>query len=104
MNYTQLYAKILEHIATVQALSALGAELRLRQAGLDGDPRVRAVLQTIAAHLTGPDSIDGLEPGQIAIFVGQVTYALQEGLDLIGDPDARPAGAIPIPQFCRSAA
>ena len=70
-------------------MGALGAELRLRQSGKDGDPRLRSALRAVADKF-GPEQIDALAPGQIATIVGQLTYALQEALDLIREPDRAP--------------
>lgn len=90
MDYRQLYAKTQELAATAQVIGALGAELRLRQTGREGDPRVRGALRAIVTELAGPGAIDGLEPGQMATIVGQLTYALQEALDLMRDPERAP--------------
>ncbi len=89
MDYQQLYAKTQVLTATAQAIGALGAELRLRQAGRDGDPRVRAALQAVAAEAFG-DGIEALTPAQAATVLGQLTYALQEALDLIREPERAP--------------
>ncbi len=89
MDHRQLYLKAQELTATAQAIGALGAELRLRQAGRDGDPRVRAALQAVTAAAVG-DGIDALTPAQAATVLGQLTYALQEALDLIRDPERAP--------------
>jgi len=89
MSFSILYAKVRELAATAQAMGALGAELQLRQSGKDGDPRVRNALQVVANKF-GLDQIDDLGPAQIATIVGQLTYALQEALDLIREPDRAP--------------
>lgn len=89
MSFPILYSKVRELAATAQAMGALGAELRLRQSGIDGNPRVRSALQAVVDKF-GPGLIDGLAPGQIATVVGQLTYALQEALDLIREPEREP--------------
>lgn len=89
MSFPTLYAKVRELAATAQAMGALGAELRLRQLGKDGDPRLRSALRAVVDKF-GPEQIDALAPGQIATIVGQLTYALQEALDLIREPDRAP--------------
>ena len=90
MNFPDIYSKIQEHMAATLALAAIGAELRLRQNGLDGDPRMRDTLQTLVAQFVPPDALDSLEPGQLAMLAGQVSYSLQEGLDLIREPERAP--------------
>ena len=89
MSFPILYNKVRELAATAQAMGALGAELRLRQLGITGDPQVRSALQAVTDTF-GPGLIDGLEPGQIATVIGQLTYALQEALDLIQEPEREP--------------
>ncbi|HZD89498.1 MAG TPA: hypothetical protein VE224_05325, partial [Pseudolabrys sp.] len=90
MTYDQLYGKTRELLAAVQIVGAIGAELRLRQARRDGDPRLRGALQAVTDEVFGPGALDRLEPGQIATVVGQATYALQEALDLIREPERAP--------------
>jgi hypothetical protein len=46
-------------------------------------------LQAVLRNLE-PGLLDGLEAGQIAAIIGQVTYALQEALDLIREPERAP--------------
>jgi len=89
MSYSALLAKAHELEAAAQTMGALGAELRLRQTGQDGDPRVRGALQAVVKNLE-PGLLDGLEPDQIAAIIGHVTYALQEALDLIREPERAP--------------
>ena len=89
MGYPALLAKTNELVSAAQTMGALGAELRLRQMGKDGDPGVRGALQAVLKNLE-PGLLDGLEPGQIAATIGLATYALQEALDLIREPERAP--------------
>ena len=89
MGYPELLAKTHELAAAAQTMGVLGAELRLRQMGQDGHPRVRGALQSVLRNLES-GLLDGLEPGQIAAIVGHLTYALQEALDLIREPERAP--------------
>jgi SAM-dependent methyltransferase len=89
MGYPALLAKTNELVSAAQTMAALGAELRLRQMGEDGDPSVRGALQAVLGNLE-PGLLDGLEPGQIAATVGLATYALQEALDLVRKPERAP--------------
>jgi SAM-dependent methyltransferase len=89
MSYLQLLARTRDLEAAAQIMGVLGAELRLRQLGQDGHPSVRGALQAVLRNLE-PDLLDGLEPGQIAAIIGQLTYALQEALDLIIEPERAP--------------
>jgi SAM-dependent methyltransferase len=89
MGYPALLAKTNELVSAAQTRGALGAELRLRQMGKDGDPSVRGALQAVLRNLE-LGLLDGLEPGQIAATIGLATYALQEALDLIREPERTP--------------
>jgi SAM-dependent methyltransferase len=89
MSYQPLLAKVLELADTVKLIGALGAELRLRQMNVAGDPRVRAAVNDMVATL-GPDMLDGLDPAQLAVVIGQISYALQEALDLLRNPERAP--------------
>jgi hypothetical protein len=51
----------------VEALAAIGAELRLRREELMGDSRVRAILQDIV-QIIDPGLLDGLDPNQEMII------------------------------------
>ncbi|HWE76752.1 MAG TPA: class I SAM-dependent methyltransferase [Stellaceae bacterium] len=90
MSYPSILAKMNELCATAFMMGALGAELRLQQEGVAGDTQIRAVLKDAVGAL-GLDGIDALEPAQRAVVIGQLTYALQEALDLIREPQ-RAAG------------
>jgi SAM-dependent methyltransferase len=90
MSYPTILAMINELCATAFMMGALGAELRLRQGGAAGDPEIRNILKDAIGALS-LGNIDALEPSQRAVIVAQLTYALQEALDLIREPE-RPAG------------
>lgn len=89
MSYPELLAKTRELIDATQTMGVLGAELRLRQNGQDGDPQIREALNAVLGNLD-PDLLDGLEPGQTAAIIGRLTFALQDALDLIGEPERAP--------------
>ena len=89
MSYPALLAKTNELVSAAQTMGALGAELRRRQMGKDGDPSVRGALRAVLKNLE-PGLLDGLEPGQIGATIGLATYALQEALDLNSEPERSP--------------
>ncbi len=89
MSYPTLIAKVRELSTAALAMGALGGELRLRQSGVDGDPRIRAALQGVVNSFD-PALLDGIEPSQAAVVVSQLSYALQEALDLIREPGRSP--------------
>ena len=92
MSFPELFSKTRDLIAAAQTMGVLGAELRLRQMGKEGHPRIRESLRRVLDTLE-PGLLNGLEPGQIATIVGQLTYGLQDALDLIRDPERAPGWA-----------
>lgn len=89
MSYPDLLAKARELADATQIMGALGAELRLRQMGHQGDPLVRDALTSVLSNLE-PGLLDSLEPGQVAAIIGRLTFALQDALDLIQEPERAP--------------
>jgi SAM-dependent methyltransferase len=89
MSYQEVLAKTRELVTAAQTMGVMGAELRLRQMGQNGHPRIRGALHAVLKNLE-PDLLDGLDPGQIAAVVGHLSYALQEALDLIREPERAP--------------
>jgi SAM-dependent methyltransferase len=92
VSFPELFSKTRDLIAAAQTMGVLGAELRLRQMGKEGHPRVRDALQAVLKTLE-PGLLDGLEPGQVAAIVGQLNYGLQDALDLIREPERAPGWA-----------
>jgi len=92
MSFPELFSKTRDLIAAAQTMGVLGAELRLRQMGKEGHPRIRESLRRVLDTLE-PGLLDGLEPGQIAAIIGQLTYGLQDSLDLIREPERAPGWA-----------
>ncbi len=92
MSFPELFSKTRDLIAAAQTMGVLGAELRLRQMGKEGHPRVRDALKEVINNLE-PGLLDGLEPGQVAAIVGQLNYGLQDALDLIREPERAPGWA-----------
>lgn len=89
MGYPELLAKARELTDAVEIIGAIGAEMRLRQLSHKGDPQVREALNTVLGNLE-PGLLDALEPGQVAAIIGRMTFALQDALDLIKDPEKAP--------------
>jgi SAM-dependent methyltransferase len=78
--------------ASLEALAALGAELRLRQSGEAGDPRVRALLQDVLRKLD-PQLLEGIEPGQQAMVLGFIQAFFRQAVDLLEHPARAPGWA-----------
>jgi SAM-dependent methyltransferase len=90
MTFERLNAVVQRLSVSVEALAALGAELRLRRDGADGDPGVRALLRTAVGEIE-PDLLDGLDGGEEAIVHAIVETTFLQAADLLAHP-ARPPG------------
>jgi hypothetical protein len=53
MSFESLLGALQRLSVSVEALAALGAQLRLQQQELDGDPRVRALLNEVVSAIAG---------------------------------------------------
>ena len=82
-------SEIRRHLLSVQAIAALGAELRLRQERREGDPVLRPRLQD-AARAMHPALPDGLGPVQEELMLAAIGYALSEAAALFADPAQAP--------------
>ena len=89
MSQGDIEAEIRRHLASVQALAALGAELRLRQDGLDGHPLVRERLRE-AVRAIHPDLPDGFAAEQAATTLASIGFALRDAAGLLADPARGP--------------
>ena len=75
---------------SVEALAALGAELRLRQEGLEGDPRVRALLGDVV-NAVDPRLLDGIDSDQEASVLALIQTIFRQAVDLLERPGRVPA-------------
>src|SRR2546426_12814068 len=90
MSAESLMKTVLRLNTSVEALAALGAELHLRQKGVDGDPRVRAILQQIVQRLD-PTLLDDADVNQVAAVLGGIQSFFRQAIDLLENP-TRPPG------------
>jgi len=75
--------------ASVEALAALGAELRLRRDGTKTDARVRDRLQEVIAGLQ-PGLLDSVNADQEAICLAFIQAFFRQALDLLENPARAP--------------
>jgi len=75
--------------ASMEALAALGAELRLRREGAAAHPPTRQLLQQIVAGID-PHLLDGIAPEQEAAALASIRVAFQQAMDLLEDPARAP--------------
>ncbi len=89
MSQGDILAEVRRHLASVQALAALGAELRLRRERLDGHPLVRERLRE-AVRAIHRDLPDGLPANEAEIALATIGFALRDAADLLADPARGP--------------
>lgn len=82
MDTRSVMKKAVELAASVDALAALAAFLRIENEGLPADPAVRALLSEVAAELLGDTSVDG----DIGPVLGLVRTFLRQAAELVDNP------------------
>src|SRR5215469_134296 len=89
MSFESLMAASQRLSVSVETLAALGAQLRLQQEGLDGDPRVRALLSEIV-RAADPQLLEGVDTHQRAAALALIQTIFRQGLDLLENPARAP--------------
>jgi hypothetical protein len=74
----------------MEALAAIGAELRFRQSGAPADPRLKTLLRE-AIQIIEADLLDDLTREQEAVGLASINAFFRYALDLTDDP-GRPPG------------
>ena len=90
MNDTTLLKTVHGLIASVEALAALGAELRLRRDGTSGDPHIRTRLQEVVRSID-PQLSDEVLTVRADHSTALIQTAMHQAIDLMENP-ARAAG------------
>jgi len=90
MNFDSLISELQRFSVAAEALAAVGAELRLRQENLAGDPRVRALLGDVARAIN-PKLLDGITADQEAAALAFIQTIFRQTSELLENP-ARAAG------------
>jgi SAM-dependent methyltransferase len=84
-----IMTKVLQLGVQVEALAALGAELRTVREHLDIDPRVRELLQQAVATIH-PQLLDELKPAEAASALALVHTVFRQALDVLENPTRAP--------------
>jgi hypothetical protein len=90
MSFESLMRELQALNSSVEALAAIGAELRLRGEGLSDEPRVRSLLQGLV-HKIDPGLFEGLKPSQELTAIALIQTSFRQAIDLLENP-ARPPG------------
>jgi precorrin-6B methylase 2 len=70
---------------SVEALAALGAELRLRQEGLEADARIRSLLHDVVTAVE-PQLLDGIDAEAEAATLALIQTIFRQAIDLMENP------------------
>jgi len=90
MSLESLMATALRLSVSVEALAALGAELRLRREKLVADTRIGTLLRDVT-HLIDPGLFDGIEADGEAAALALVQAVFRQANDLLEEPARAPA-------------
>ena len=90
MSFESLMAVSQRLSVSLEALAALGAELRLRREGLDGDPRVRALLHEVV-NAVDPVLLGGIDDDREAMVLALIQTIFRQAADLLENPARIPA-------------
>jgi SAM-dependent methyltransferase len=89
MNDVTLLKTVHGLIVSVEALAALGAELRLRRDGTAGDPRIRTRLQAVVRSID-PRLSDEALSARADYSTALIQTAMHQAIDLIENPARAP--------------
>ena len=101
MGFESLIAAAQRLSTSVEALAALGAQLRLQQDGLEGNPRVRALLNEIARAID-PQLLEDVDEHQQATTLALIQTICRQALDLLEDPARDPGWSYKDPVILES--
>ena len=86
---------------SVETLAALGAQLRLQQEGLVGDPRVRSLLNEID-RAVDPQLLENVDSHQQAAALALIQTIFRQALDLLENPARVPGWSYQDPDILQS--
>ena len=88
--FEAMMARVRQQTVSVEALAALGAELKLRQEGLAGDQQLRPLLHHVVRTLD-PRWLERSDASEGAAALALIQTVLRQSLDMLENP-ARPPG------------
>jgi len=101
MIFDSLMAASQRLSVSVETLAALGAQLRLQQEGLDGDPRVRALLNEIGRSVD-PQLLEDVDTHHRAAAFALIQTIFRQALDLLENPARNPGWSYKDPDILQS--
>src|SRR5215469_10811095 len=85
MSFEALVAAVQRFSVSVEALAALGAELRLRRNGVNCDPSVQTLLKKVVASIE-PGLLDGIDVSQETAVLAIIEATFRQATDLLERP------------------
>jgi SAM-dependent methyltransferase len=101
MSFESLMAVLQRLTVSVETLAALGAQLRFLQNGLDGDSRVRALLNDVVRAID-PQLLEDVERNQQAAVLSLIQTRFRQALDLLENPERVPGWSYEDPDILQS--
>jgi SAM-dependent methyltransferase len=101
MSFESLMGASQRLSVSLETLAALGAQLRFQQNGIDGDPRVRALLNDVACAID-PELLEGVELNQQASVLALIRIMFRQGLELLENPERPPGWSYQDPDILES--
>ena len=89
MSFESLITKWQTLNSSVEALAALGAELRMRLEELSGDSSVRSLLQDVVRRID-PELLDGIDANEERAVLALIQTSFRQAIDLIENPARAP--------------
>ena len=89
MSFQSLITKWQTLNSSVEALAALGAELRLRREELDGDSRMRSLLLDVVRRID-PGLLYGIDANEERAALALIQTSFRQAIDLIKNPARAP--------------
>jgi precorrin-6B methylase 2 len=101
MSFESLMGASQRLSVSVETLAALGALLRFEEDGLEGDSRVRTLLNDVARAID-PQLLEGVEKRQQASILALIRTMFRQGLDLLENPERAPGWSYQDPDILQS--
>jgi hypothetical protein len=84
-----IFDSVMQLSTPVQTLAALGAELRMRQGGLHGDPRVRELLRDVL-RAVDCQLLNATDPYQQATALALIQTIFRQAIELMENCERKP--------------
>ena len=101
MSFESLMARLQTLNSSVEALAAIGGELRLRREELNCDPRVRPLIQEVV-QLIDPGLLDGIDAEQERTALAFIQTSFRQAADLMENPERAPGWSYADPVILES--